>query len=79
MPRFSSYLRLARFDRPVGTLLLLWPTLWALWLSAQGNPEPARLLVFVAGVVLMRAAGCVVNDISDRRIDSHVKLTAQRV
>ena len=79
MPRFSLYLRLARFDRPVGTLLLLWPTLWALWLSAQGNPEPARLLVFVVGVVLMRAAGCVVNDIADRRFDRHVKRTAQRV
>jgi 4-hydroxybenzoate polyprenyltransferase len=79
MPRFSLYLRLARFDRPVGTLLLLWPTLWALWLSAEGSPEPVRLLVFVAGVVLMRAAGCVVNDIADRRFDLHVKRTAQRV
>ena len=79
MPRFSLYLRLARFDRPVGTLLLLWPTLWALWLSAQGSPEPARLLVFVVGVVLMRAAGCVVNDIADRGFDRHVKRTAQRV
>ena len=82
MPRFPRlwlYLRLARFDRPVGTLLLLWPTLWALWLSAQGSPDPTRLLVFVLGVVLMRAAGCVVNDIADRRFDRHVKRTAQRV
>ena len=79
MPRLSLYLRLARFDRPVGTLLLLWPTLWALWLSAQGSPEPLRLLVFVVGVVLMRAAGCVVNDMADRRFDGHVKRTAQRV
>ena len=79
MPRLSLYLRLARFDRPVGTLLLLWPTLWALWLSAQGSPEPLRLLVFVAGVVLMRAAGCVVNDMADRQFDGRVKRTAQRV
>ena len=79
MPRLSLYLRLARFDRPVGTLLLLWPTLWALWLSAQGSPEPLRLLVFVVGVVLMRAAGCVVNDMADRRFDGRVKRTAQRV
>jgi 4-hydroxybenzoate polyprenyltransferase len=79
MPRLSLYLRLARFDRPVGALLLLWPTLWALWLSAKGSPEPLRLLVFVAGVVLMRAAGCVVNDMADRRFDGQVKRTAQRV
>ncbi|MGA1693667.1 MAG: 4-hydroxybenzoate octaprenyltransferase [Burkholderiaceae bacterium] len=76
---WSAYLRLARFDKPVGTLLLLWPTAWALWLAAQGFPDPPRLLVFLLGVVLMRAAGCVLNDLADRRFDGAVKRTAHRV
>ena len=75
----SACWRLARFDKPVGTLLLLWPTAWALWLSAQGFPDPPRLLVFFLGVVLMRAAGCVLNDLADRRFDGAVKRTALRV
>lgn len=75
----SAYWRLGRFDRPVGTWLLLWPTLWALWLSAQATPDAVRLVVFVAGTFLMRAAGCVLNDLADRKFDGHVKRTAQRV
>ncbi len=74
-----AYWRLGRFDRPVGTWLLLWPTLWALWLSAQGVPDAMRLAVFVLGTFLMRAAGCVLNDLADRRFDGHVKRTAHRV
>ncbi|MFM1880446.1 MAG: hypothetical protein RLZZ344_680 [Pseudomonadota bacterium] len=74
-----AYWRLGRFDRPVGTWLLLWPTLWALWLSAQGLPELRRLAVFVIGTFLMRAAGCVLNDLADRRFDGHVQRTAARV
>jgi 4-hydroxybenzoate polyprenyltransferase len=77
--RASAYWRLGRFDRPVGTWLLLWPTLWALWLSAQGVPDLLRLLVFVVGTFLMRAAGCVLNDLADRKFDGYVKRTAQRV
>lgn len=77
--RASAYWRLGRFDRPVGTWLLLWPTLWALWLSAQGVPDLPRLAVFVVGTFLMRAAGCVLNDLADRNFDGHVKRTAQRV
>lgn len=77
--RASAFWRLGRFDKPVGTWLLLWPTLWALWLSAQGVPDLQRLLVFVAGTFLMRAAGCVLNDLADRKFDGHVKRTAQRV
>ncbi|MGL5673207.1 MAG: 4-hydroxybenzoate octaprenyltransferase [Plesiomonas shigelloides] len=67
-----------RMDRPIGTLLLLWPTLWALWLAAQGQPNWPVLLVFVLGVVVMRAAGCVINDYADRHFDGHVKRTANR-
>jgi 4-hydroxybenzoate polyprenyltransferase len=78
-PSWSAYWRLARFDKPVGTLLLLWPTAWGLWLAAQGFPDPPRLIVFLLGVVLMRAAGCVLNDLADRRFDGAVQRTAQRV
>ncbi|MCI4002232.1 4-hydroxybenzoate octaprenyltransferase [Dickeya dianthicola] len=67
-----------RINNPIGTLLLLWPTLWALWLSGRGTPAPWTLLVFVAGVFLMRAAGCVINDYADRHFDGHVKRTAAR-
>jgi len=67
-----------RLDKPVGILLLLWPTIWALWLAANGVPSLFILLVFVAGVVLMRSAGCVVNDIFDRDFDCHVTRTRQR-
>jgi len=72
------YLRLMRLDRPVGTLLLLWPTLWALWLAAGGRPKTHILAVFVAGVVLMRSAGCVINDYADRGFDPYVARTRGR-
>jgi 4-hydroxybenzoate polyprenyltransferase len=67
-----------RIDKPIGSLLLLWPTLWALWLAGGGVPAPWTLFVFVAGVFLMRAAGCVINDYADRHFDGHVKRTASR-
>ncbi|WIO74371.1 4-hydroxybenzoate octaprenyltransferase [Porticoccaceae bacterium LTM1] len=73
-----DFVRLMRFDRPIGTLLLLWPTLWALWFAAGGFPDWDVLIIFVLGVTLMRAAGCVINDFADRKIDGHVKRTAQR-
>jgi 4-hydroxybenzoate polyprenyltransferase len=77
--RLGLYGRLARLDKPIGTMLLLWPTLWALWLAADGLPDLPRLMVFVLGAFLMRSAGCVLNDIADRHVDGHVKRTAQRV
>ena len=76
--RIEEYGRLARFDRPIGTWLLLWPTLWALWIGGRGRPDPGVLIVFVAGVVVMRAAGCIINDFADRNIDSHVRRTRDR-
>lgn len=74
----SPYLKLIRFDKPIGTLLLLWPTLWALWLAASGRPEAKILAIFVAGVFIMRSAGCVVNDLADRKVDGHVERTQNR-
>jgi 4-hydroxybenzoate polyprenyltransferase len=65
-------------DRPIGSLLLLWPTIWALILSAQGFPDIKVLIVFVLGVFMMRSAGCVINDFADRKVDGHVKRTSQR-
>ncbi|PKM37251.1 MAG: 4-hydroxybenzoate octaprenyltransferase [Gammaproteobacteria bacterium HGW-Gammaproteobacteria-10] len=76
--RAKLYWRLARFDRPIGILILLWPTLWALWLASGGSPNLKILTVFVLGVVLMRAAGCVINDYADREFDPHVERTKQR-
>jgi 4-hydroxybenzoate polyprenyltransferase len=67
-----------RLDRPVGTYLLLWPTLWGLWLAAEGMPKFDVLVIFIAGVYLMRAAGCVINDYADRKVDGHVERTKQR-
>jgi 4-hydroxybenzoate polyprenyltransferase len=78
MRRASEYVRLMRFDRPVGTWLLLWPALWALWVAGAGRPTPKVLVVFVLGVVVMRAAGCVINDFADRDIDPHVRRTRDR-
>ena len=75
---FAAYLRLMRVDRPVGTLLLLWPTLAALWLAAEGVPPLAILAAFVVGTFLARSAGCVINDIADRGFDAHVERTRQR-
>lgn len=76
--KWGAYCRLMRIDKPIGSLLLLWPTLWALWLAGGGVPRPWTLLVFVAGVFLMRAAGCVINDYADRHFDGHVKRTVSR-
>jgi 4-hydroxybenzoate polyprenyltransferase len=76
--KWQAYCHLMRIDKPIGTLLLLWPTLWALWLAGGKVPSPSVLLVFVLGVFLMRAAGCVVNDYADRAFDGHVKRTAGR-
>ena len=77
-PKLTLYLRLMRVHRPIGTLLLLWPTLWALWLACDGMPPLNVLLIFVAGTFLMRSAGCVINDIADRKIDGHVARTKDR-
>ncbi|KGY06833.1 4-hydroxybenzoate octaprenyltransferase [Vibrio sinaloensis] len=74
----QAYWQLMRMDKPIGTLLLLWPTLWALIIAAQGVPDPKVLVVFILGVVFMRAAGCVINDFADRKVDGHVKRTSQR-
>lgn len=76
--RLPHYAALMRVDRPIGTYLVLWPTLWALWLAAGGLPDWDILLIFVAGVFLMRSAGCVINDYADRHIDAHVERTQSR-
>lgn len=76
--RWGAYWRLMRFDRPIGILLLLWPTWWALLLAGNGRPTLKNALIFTAGVVLMRAAGCVMNDIADRDLDPHVERTRER-
>ena len=72
------YFRLMRFDKPIGIFLLLWPTLWALWLAASGIPSFKILVIFILGVVIMRAAGCIVNDFADRSIDKYVQRTQLR-
>ena len=76
--RLAAYARLVRLDKPIGTLLLLWPTLWALWLSSDGAPDWRIVGIFVAGTLLMRSAGCAINDYADRNFDPHVKRTRQR-
>ncbi|MFP5506853.1 MAG: 4-hydroxybenzoate octaprenyltransferase [Gammaproteobacteria bacterium] len=76
--RLHEYWLLMRLHRPIGILLLFWPTLWALWIAAQGWPDLHILIVFVLGVVLMRSAGCVINDYADRRFDPHVERTRDR-
>lgn len=76
--RVNDFLQLMRLDKPIGSLLLLWPTLWALWLAAGGMPSLKNLVIFVAGVFLMRAAGCVINDFADRNLDGHVARTHER-
>ncbi|MDE1168785.1 MAG: 4-hydroxybenzoate octaprenyltransferase [Pseudomonas sp.] len=77
-PRAWDFVQLTRMDKPIGIYLLLWPTLWALWIAGKGSPSLANIVIFVLGVVLMRAAGCVINDYADRKVDGHVKRTAQR-
>lgn len=79
LERLRLYARLTRIDRPIGVLLLLWPTLTALWFAARGWPGWELLAIFVAGTWLMRSAGCAINDMADQRFDAHVKRTAQRV
>jgi 4-hydroxybenzoate polyprenyltransferase len=76
--RIRQYWLLARFDRPIGILILLWPALWALWVAGDGRPDLPVLIVICLGVVLMRAAGCVINDYADRDFDPHVERTKQR-
>ena len=78
MQRLGHYWKLMRLDKPIGILLLLWPTLWGLWLAADGLPDLFILTVFVLGTVLMRSAGCVINDYADRNIDPHVVRTKNR-
>ncbi len=80
--RLPAFWQLMRFDRPIGTLLLLWPTLWALWLAAKTQqqlmPDWDVLVIFILGVIFMRAAGCVINDFADRKVDGHVERTQGR-
>jgi 4-hydroxybenzoate polyprenyltransferase len=76
--RLDAYERLIRLDKPIGTLLLLWPTLWAVWLAADGRPSLTIVLIFVVGTLLMRSAGCAVNDFADRNFDAHVERTRSR-
>ncbi|MEE8093010.1 MAG: 4-hydroxybenzoate octaprenyltransferase [Gammaproteobacteria bacterium] len=75
---YGAYARLARLDRPIGIWLLLWPTLWALWIAADGTPDISILFVFVLGTIVLRSAGCIINDYADRHIDPHVKRTRNR-
>ncbi|NHZ88033.1 4-hydroxybenzoate octaprenyltransferase [Massilia sp. CCM 8733] len=78
MNKLSLYFRLIRLDKPIGIVLLLWPTLIALWIASRGMPDLAILLIFTLGTILMRSAGCAINDYADRDIDKHVKRTAER-
>ena len=76
--RLDAYERLIRLDKPIGAMLLLWPTLWAVWLASGGRPRADILIIFVVGTLLMRSAGCAVNDFADRAIDPHVERTRER-
>jgi len=76
--RLTSYAYLIRLDKPIGTLLLLWPTLWALWLASSGIPNFSILIIFTLGTFLMRSAGCAINDYADRDFDRHVMRTQER-
>ncbi|MCL6557059.1 MAG: 4-hydroxybenzoate octaprenyltransferase [Burkholderiales bacterium] len=76
--RLTLYEQLMRLDRPIGIFLLLWPTLWGLWFASAGRPDPLVLWIFILGTVLMRSAGCVINDYADRDIDPHVERTRNR-
>jgi len=76
--RLKNYAVLMRLNKPIGIFLLLWPTLWALWIAGEGHPDPLVLAIFVSGVVLMRSAGCVINDYADRDIDPEVARTQSR-
>ena len=76
--QLRNYGKLMRIDKPIGIWLLLWPTLWALWLAGNGHPDPGLFVVFVLGVFIMRSAGCVINDFADRKIDPYVERTRSR-
>lgn len=76
--RLSAYYYLCRFDKPIGTELVFWPTLWALWIAAQGMPRIEILIPMILGVIFMRAAGCAINDFADRKVDAHVERTKNR-
>ncbi len=76
--RLGAYARLMRLDKPIGSLLLLWPTLWAAWIAGGGSPEPYIVLILVIGVFVMRSCGCVINDFADRDFDPHVERTQDR-
>jgi 4-hydroxybenzoate polyprenyltransferase len=76
--RIEEYAKLARLNAPIGIWLLMWPALWALWISGDGHPQPKVLFIFVIGVVVMRSAGCIINDFADRDIDPHVRRTRDR-
>jgi 4-hydroxybenzoate polyprenyltransferase len=76
--KWTHYIQLMRLDRPIGILLLLWPTLSALWIAAEGWPDPLVLIIFILGVIVMRSAGCVINDYADRNIDGKVVRTMNR-
>jgi 4-hydroxybenzoate polyprenyltransferase len=78
LERIDLYEKLMRLDKPIGILLLLWPTLWAVWIAGEGRPDWAILAIFVLGTVLMRSAGCVINDYADREFDPHVERTKAR-
>ncbi|CAM9180723.1 MULTISPECIES: 4-hydroxybenzoate octaprenyltransferase [Acinetobacter] len=76
--RLGAYYYLCRFDKPIGTELVFWPTLWALWIAAQGMPRIEILIPMILGVIFMRAAGCAINDFADRKVDAHVERTKNR-
>lgn len=78
LKEISLYIRLIRLDRPIGSLLLLWPTLWALWLAGEGQPDPTVVLIMLVGTLVMRSAGCIINDFADRKIDGHITRTRNR-
>lgn len=78
LQRLNHYVALTRLNKPIGILLLLWPTLWAIWIASEGRPDTTILVVFVLGTILMRSAGCAINDYADRDFDAHVKRTAER-
>ena len=78
MTKLALYIRLIRADKPIGILLLLWPTLWALWMASGGHPDPRIVVIFVVGTALMRSAGCAINDYADRDFDRHVARTVNR-
>ncbi|MGE3919654.1 MAG: 4-hydroxybenzoate octaprenyltransferase [Gammaproteobacteria bacterium] len=78
MGQIIDYLRLMRFDKPIGTLLVLWPTLWGLWLANDGHPSLFLFFIFFLGTIIMRAAGCIINDFADRNFDKHVERTRNR-